>query len=192
MTNPKYLIVDYKESWPQEFAQIARQLREGLGDVALRIDHIGSTAVPGLPAKDIIDIQITVKALDSEVIAALQALGYTLPDLEYRDHVPPGANENPTQWEKLLFNAPIGQRRTHTHVRIDGRANQRYPLLFRDYMRAHPRTAQAYARLKTMLAEHLAEPRMYPEVKDPAVDLIYLAAEEWATQTGWQPAESDA
>jgi hypothetical protein len=42
-----------------------------------------------------------------------------------------------------------------------------------------------------MLAEHLADPGMYPDVKDPAVDLIYLAAEEWAQQINWQPVESD-
>ena len=63
-------------------------------------------------------------------------------------------------------------------MRVQGRANQRYALLFRDYLRAHPATAEAYAELKRRLAQHLADPRMYPEVKDPAVDLIYLAAEE--------------
>jgi GrpB-like predicted nucleotidyltransferase (UPF0157 family) len=191
MTNPKYQIVDYNESWPQEFAQIARHLREGLGVLAIRIDHIGSTAVQGLPAKDIIDIQITVPALNQELIQAMEKLGYSLPGGEYCDHVPPGQNEDPKHWEKLYFRAPANQRRTHTHVRVSGRANQRYPLLFRDYLRSHPKTAEAYARLKRMLAENLAVPGMYPDVKDPAVDLIYLAAEEWAEQTGWQPGESD-
>lgn len=52
--------------------------------------------------------------------------------------------------------------------------------------------AEAYAELKRRLAQHLADQRMYPEVKDPAVDLIYLAAEEWATSTHWQPRSSDA
>jgi GrpB-like predicted nucleotidyltransferase (UPF0157 family) len=77
-------------------------------------------------------------------------------------------------------------------MRVQGRANQRYPLLFRDYLRTHPATAQAYAELKRRLAQHLADPRMYPEVKDPAVDLIYLAAEDWAAATLWQPGPSDA
>ena len=63
---------------------------------------------------------------------------------------------------------------------------------FRDYLRTHPATAEAYARLKLRLAESLADPDTYPEVKDPAVDLIYLAAEEWARGSGWQPAPSDA
>ncbi len=187
----KVVIVDYQASWPQEFAEIARVLRSGLGALALRIDHIGSTAVPGLPAKDIIDIQITVSALNPDVIYAMEKLGYKLPDGIYQDHVPPGGKQDPIEWEKLYFRAPAGQRSTHTHVRVQGRANQRYPLLFRDFLRCHPQTAEAYARLKRMLAEQLADPEMYPEVKDPAVDLIYLAAEEWAEKTGWQPGESD-
>jgi GrpB-like predicted nucleotidyltransferase (UPF0157 family) len=189
--NKEYLIVDYKTSWPEDFVEIARVLRSGLGDLALRIDHIGSTSVLGLPAKDIIDIQITVPALNQEVIQAMEKLGYSLPGGEYRDHVPPGQDEDPHQWEKLYFRAPTNQRHTHTHVRVPGCANQRYPLLFRDFLRSHPKTAEAYARLKRLLAEHLAVPAMYPDVKDPAVDLIYLAAEDWAEQTGWQPGASD-
>ncbi len=191
MINPKYEIVDYKESWPQEFAHIASQLREGLGELALRIDHIGSTAVPGLAAKDVIDIQITVVALNQDVVDAMEKLGYSLSEGNLGDHVPPGQDEHPQHWEKMFFHPPTNQRRTHTHVRVRGRANQRYPLLFRDYLRAHSQTAEAYARLKRMLSEHLANPFMYPDVKDPAVDLIYLAAEEWAKRTDWQPGEPD-
>jgi GrpB-like predicted nucleotidyltransferase (UPF0157 family) len=78
------------------------------------------------------------------------------------------------------------------HVRIQAAANQRYPILFRDYLRAHPASAEAYAELKRRLAQHLADARTYPDVKDPAVDLIYLAAEAWAAATGWQQGPSDA
>jgi GrpB-like predicted nucleotidyltransferase (UPF0157 family) len=185
-------IVPYRQSWPQEFLEIASVLRHGLGPLALRIDHIGSTSVPGLAAKDVIDIQITVTALDDALIAAMTAIGYTLPEGTWRDHRPPGFAGPESEWQKLLFRPPPGQRRTNTHVRVQGRANQRYPLLFRDYLRAHPATAQAYAELKHRLAEHLADPRTYPEVKDPAVDLIYFAAEDWAAATHWQPGPSDA
>jgi len=76
-------------------------------------------------------------------------------------------------------------------VRVQGRANQRYALLFRDYLRANPATAAAYAELKRRLAQHLADPDTYPDVKDPAVDLIYLAAEAWASSTHWQTGPSD-
>jgi GrpB-like predicted nucleotidyltransferase (UPF0157 family) len=159
--------------------------------LALRIDHIGSTSVPGLPAKDLIDIQITAAALDDQVRAALTALGYTLRE-DLRDHLPPGVVGPDSEWEKWFFIEPPEQRLTNTHVRVQGRANQRYALLFRDYLRAHPLTAAAYAELKRRLAQHLADPKMYPEVKDPAVDLIYLAAEEWAATTNWQPGSPDA
>jgi GrpB-like predicted nucleotidyltransferase (UPF0157 family) len=64
--------------------------------------------------------------------------------------------------------------------------------LFRDYSRTHAATAEAYPELKRRPAEHIADPADYPEVKDPAVDLIYLAAEEWSARTGVGPGEADA
>ena len=187
MSRPE--IVDYQSAWPAEFEAIAARQRVALGPLAVRIDHIGSTAVPGLAAKDVIDVQITVAALDEAtaraLTEALTAIGYRLPENEMRDHRPPGAAGPEADWAKLYFRAPVGQRRTHTHVRALGRPNQRYPLLFRDYLRAHPATAAAYAELKRRLAAGLADPESYPEVKDPAVDLIYLAAEEWSERVGW-------
>ena len=72
------------------------------------------------------------------------------------------------------------------------RANQRYPLLFRDYLRAHPRSAAAYAELKRRLVDNLRDPDSYPDVKDPACDLIIVAAEDWAAAIGWRLGPSDA
>ncbi len=186
------IISPYQPTWPSEFYKLAVPLRQALGALALRIDHIGSTSVPGLPAKDVIDIQITVAALDERIVKTMLSLGYTQPEGVWRDHRPPEAVGPEADWEKLYFHAPPGYRRTHTHVRVMGRANQRYPLLFRDYLRAHPATAAAYAELKRRLAQHLADPATYPEVKDPAVDLIYFAAEAWAAGVHWQPGLSDA
>jgi GrpB-like predicted nucleotidyltransferase (UPF0157 family) len=148
-------------------------------------------ASPGLAAKDVIDIQITVAELDQGVLSAMLALGYTQPEGISRDHQPPRMGGPEAEWKKWFFYAPLGQRRTNTHIRIQGRANQCYALLFRDYLRAHSATAEAYAELKRYLARHLADPDMYPEVKDPAVDLIYFVAEEWAAAIHWQPGQSD-
>jgi GrpB-like predicted nucleotidyltransferase (UPF0157 family) len=184
-------IIPYQERWPAEFITIARPVRERLGGLALRIDHIGSTSVPGLAAKDIIDIQISVAALDEAVISVMTSLGYSRPEGVWRDHVPPYYSGPEKNWQKLYFHEPKGQRKTNTHVRVQGRANQRYPLLFRDYLRAHPESAESYARLNHRLAENLADPKTYPEVKDPAVDLIFFAAEAWAKVTEWQPGPSD-
>jgi GrpB-like predicted nucleotidyltransferase (UPF0157 family) len=102
------------------------------------------------------------------------------------DHRPPGISANPREWQKRFFNFPEGERRGNVHVRVEGHANQRYALLFRDYLRTHPQAAEAYARLKLQLAKELADEAAYPDVKDPACDLIWVAAEEWAAATEWK------
>lgn len=187
----KIEIVDYRQDWPDEFLEIASKLRHAVRDLALRIDHIGSTAVPGLAAKDRIDIQITVKRLELEIEAALNLIGYNR-FKHFKDHPPPGLPNRPGDWKKWIFQPPIEQRPTNLHVRVLGKPNQRYPLLFRDYLRAHASTAAAYAELKRRLSENLIDQNTYPDVKDPAVDLIYFAAENWAEQIGWKQGPSDA
>ena len=184
-------IVPYRDVWAAEFTAIAARVRAALGDRALRVDHIGSTSVPGLAAKDVIDVQLTVAALEPRVVDALTRAAYACAEEIRRDHRPPGCHGPETDWEKLYFRPPPGQRRAHLHVRVTGRANQRYALLFRDYLRAHPQTRDAYGELKQRLAQNLADASTYPDVKDPAVDLIYFAAEDWAVATGWRPGSSD-
>jgi GrpB-like predicted nucleotidyltransferase (UPF0157 family) len=126
------------------------------------------------------------------MVRAMTAMGCSQPEGIWRDHRPPNAKEPEAEWERLYFRPPPGQRPANTHVRVLARANQRYALLFRDYSRTHAATAEAYAELKRRPAEHIADPADYPEVKDPAVDLIYLAAPEWAARTGCGPGEADA
>lgn len=182
-------IIGYDERWPVEFQRISAPLREALGELALRIDHIGSTSVPGLAAKDIIDVQVTVAVLDAASIAgALAPLGYTLREDINHDHIPPGRDDTAQEWQKLYFRPPEGQRRTNLHVRQAGRANQRYALLFRDYLRADPHVAKAYEQIKLALARlHPEDVEAYYDVKDPACDLIMAAAERWAAQTHYMP-----
>lgn len=184
-------IINYQPSWPDEFRVIADDLRRVLATTAIRIDHIGSTAVPGLAAKDIIDIQVSVNALEKQIIESLSKLGYSKFLHISCDHQPPGDDSPAIEWEKWFFSPPPGQRATNLHLRVEGRSNQRYALLFRDYLRCHPATAAAYAQLKRKLASELRDKSRYPDVKDPAVDLIYLAAEEWAIKSDWAPGPSD-
>jgi GrpB-like predicted nucleotidyltransferase (UPF0157 family) len=187
-------IVPYQEHWPSEFAALGAALRRALGDLALRIDHIGSTSVPALAAKDRIDIQIAVAGFEQfdDMRARIEALGYQPRPGFTGDHLPPGWQGSASEWEKRFFTTPAGQRPANLHLRVLGRANQRYALLFRDYLRTHPASAAAYAELKRRLAQHLADLEFYAEVKDPACDLIAVAAEDWAKQTGWRPGPSDA
>ncbi len=184
-------IVAYDERWPQEFRGIGVPLREAMGELALRVDHIGSTAVPGLAAKDLIDVQVTVASLDAVALAeALAPLGYTLLEGFNRDHVPPGQDDRPEEWSKLMFRPPLG--RTNLHVRQAGRSNQRYALLFRDYLRADPQAAGAYGQIKVALARlHPNDVEAYYDVKDPVCDIIMAAAERWASATGYVAGPSD-
>jgi GrpB-like predicted nucleotidyltransferase (UPF0157 family) len=184
-------IVTYDERWPAEFAGVAVRIRAVVSGAA-RIDHIGSTAVPGLPAKDVIDVQVSVAdaAERDSVTDALARVGWRPHPVIADDHDVPGL---PPGQRKRFLNEPAGDRRTNMHVRVMGDANQRYPILVRDYLRTHPRSAEAYAAVKRDLADTFTDDiGRYADMKDPVCDLIYLAAEDWAQTTGWEPGPSDA
>ncbi len=134
-------IVPADPDWPRQFAELGGRLRAALGEVALRIDHIGSTAVAGLAAKPVIDVQISVAALDpvDPFRAPLERLGYV-----YR--------ADNTERTKRYFREPPGQPRTHIHVRRAGSFSEQFPLLFRDYLRSHADEAVAYEEEKRLLA----------------------------------------
>ena len=185
--NREIAIVDYRTEWPAEFERIRDWLAGALGDAALRIDHIGSTAVPGLAAKDIIDAQVTVAALDVSVLdpAFARIDCARAVDID-RDHAPPTATDG-DGWRKLYYRPPATLRPTHLHVRRAASANGRYPLLFRDYLRAHQLAASAYAQVKRALAQHDSfDVDFYYDVKDPVCDIIMAGAEDWATHSGWR------
>jgi GrpB-like predicted nucleotidyltransferase (UPF0157 family) len=175
-------IVAYDPAWPERFAELGLELRAGLGEVALRIDHIGSTAVPGLAAKPIIDIQVSVA--DFEPLAAyrrpLERLGYV-----YRA-------DNPER-TKRYFREPPGRPRIHVHVRRAGSFSEQWALLFRDYLRAHPDAAAEYAAVKRRLALRFRDDRRgYTDAKGPFLWEVIRRADEWAQAQGWQPGPSDA
>ena len=185
-------IVAYRTSWRAEFETIGRKLRDVLYGLALRIDHIGSTSVPGLAAKDIIDIQVTVAKLESPVEKALDRAGFQRKIDIVQDHRPPLGSEHVDDWTKWFFKPAMNQRPINLHVRCLGRANQRYPLLFRDYLRSHAAVAEGYAQVKLALAQrHANDANAYYDVKDPVCDIIMGGAEEWARQMNWTQPPSD-
>ncbi len=179
-------ICDYNPAWPQEFESIRAELQGILDELALHIDHIGSTSVPGLGAKDVIDIQVTVREMVPEIVARMTADGYQFRDDISTDHLPCGEDPDPRLWAKYYFMQPPGRRRIHVHVRKQGSPNQRYPLLFRDYLRSHPNAAATVERIKRALARYHADDNVaYYAIKDPVYDLIWDAAQEWAVNTSW-------
>jgi GrpB-like predicted nucleotidyltransferase (UPF0157 family) len=188
----KPVIVEYQPRWPNEFLGIRDRLATSFRDLALFIEHIGSTAVPGLAAKDVIDVQVSVASLEprARLESALEDAGF----LPYRedwpiwDHVPPGSEPDPPErWYKLFASAPSGKRRIHIHVRVAGFPNERFALLFRDFMRTHPDASGAWAIFKRELAMICESTDDYVAVKDPATDVVMVVAEKWAADTGWTP-----
>ena len=181
-------IIDPTGEWKAEYVSYASAIRSVIGDLAVRIDHIGSTSVEGLPAKDIIDIQMTVSHLeDPSIIALLTKVGYVYRREMTHDNLV-GVEATSPELRKVYFEEPPGERRMHLHIRELGRLNQRYPLVFRDFLRSNVRVRQAYAAIKRELAARFPnDVNAYYAIKDPYMDTIYEAALVWATSSNWRP-----
>jgi len=187
-------VVPYDEAWPLRAEAELRRLTDTLGDLVLHAAHIGSTSIPGMAAKNILDLQLSVWDLDEAAAAfdePLAGLGYDRPGrgpAYERDHVPAGDESDPALWAKRYW-----RRRGHPngdvnlHVRVVGSPNERLALLFRDYLRAHPAAIAAYSEFKRVLAGTVGGLEPYTEVKDPVVDVVVAAAADWTGQVEWQP-----
>lgn len=178
----RVVIAPYDPEWPELFRQLGARLRGALGDVALRIDHIGSTSIPGMDAKPIIDVQISAASLDpvDPFRAPLESVGFHW------------QTDNP-ELTKRYFRESPGERRTHIHIRRAGTFSEQLPLLFRDYLRAHPVEIPAYSAMKYRLAEEYGEDREgYTIAKGEFVWAVVRKADEWAQETAWLPGPSDA
>jgi GrpB-like predicted nucleotidyltransferase (UPF0157 family) len=186
----KIEIVPYNPAWLAEFHEIGKQIRDAVGHAALTIHHIGSTSVPGLSAKDLIDVQMGAADFSMAWKARIEAIGFEYRDYT-RDHCPPGMELSAEQLEKRFFR--MNNRAVNLHIRVPGRFNFRYALLFRDYLRAHPAAANAYGVVKENLARYFpTDADAYYAIKDPVCDCIMAGAFEWARSTEWKPGPSDA
>lgn len=180
-------VIPYQSQWVSDFMQIAGRIRAVVSDAALRIDHIGSTAIPGLAAKDVIDIQITVADLETadSLTRLLIAVGFRQgTTFEYDDFH--GKPETDVELRKFYMREPEGERRAHIHIRELGRFNQQYALLFRDYLRASKVVREEYESLKQRAAKLFPDSiDGYLYLKEPVFHIIYEAACLWASTVGW-------
>ncbi|GGQ78890.1 GrpB family protein [Kitasatospora griseola] len=184
------IVLAYDPTWPERALALTDELRSDLGPLVLQVDHIGSTAIPGMAAKPVFDVQITVADLH-EAEGAFDRLlvekGFRRSLYRY-DHVPAGVEDDRERWTKRLWTRR-GQAEAdcNLHVRLLGSPNERLALLFRDWFRAHPEAVPAYGRFKSVLAGVVRDLDVYADVKDPVVDLVVTVAESWAASTGWTP-----
>ncbi|CAN5660409.1 hypothetical protein BH24ACT26_BH24ACT26_01290 [soil metagenome] len=162
--------------WAQLFERYRTRLAEALGPAALRIDHVGSTAVPNLASKPVIDIQVSVADVEDEdsYRPAIESLGW-----------PPRAREP----DHRFFRLPASEKRfVHVHVCSAGSKWERDHLLFVAYLRTHPDRAAAYATLKGELAARFGSEReSYTNAKDGFIAETLSEAEVWADTARWRP-----
>ncbi|MFF1684555.1 MULTISPECIES: GrpB family protein [unclassified Streptomyces] len=184
------VVVPYDTAWPERGRELCAELGAALGPLALLVQHIGSTSIPGMAAKPVYDLQVRVTDLDEAEAAfagPLADLGFRLSPYR-RDHVPAGLDDHPSRWAKRFWSRRgTSADPVNLHVRLDGSPNERLALLFRDWFRTHPEAVPAYAHFKYALASRVADTGTYADVKDPVVDLVVAVAEAWATETGWTP-----
>jgi GrpB-like predicted nucleotidyltransferase (UPF0157 family) len=181
-------IVPSQTSWADEFASLKLSALRA-APLNAYVHHIGSTAVPGLAAKDVIDLQITVDKLSAINASAFMKEGFE-PVSGLVDHSPPGLDLSYADLDKRFFRSLA--RPANIHVRERGRFNQRFALLCRDYLRHHPTTAGAYQLIKQRLANRFpTDHTAYYEIKDPVFDIIVDGAEEWAKVISWSEPPPD-
>lgn len=184
-------IVEPDPEWPRIARRLAARVAAAGGEKVLRVDHIGSTSVADLPAKDIVDLQVAVRSLaDAEEIGpALDAAGF--PHLARITHDNPrGKWGDPQAWRKRLHASADPGQRAMVHIRELDSPGWRYALLIRDWLRAEPAARNEYGELKQRLAErHIAEADFdaYTVDKEPWFDDAFERAEQWARRTGWTP-----
>ena len=153
------VVVPYNEAWPSLFEEERARIERAIGPWVEEIEHVGSTAVPGLAAKSVVDIMVGVKSLDNTpiLVERLEAVGY--------EYVPEFERQMP---QRRYFRKLRRGRRTHQiHLveRSDAEFWDRH-VLFRDYLRRHPGVAEEYALLKHEFSGRFREDRAaYTEAK---------------------------
>jgi len=138
-------VLPYDPAWPRRYEAARQDILNAIGSYVTRIEHIGSTAVPGLAAKPVIDILVSVRSLSDapDFLPPLYPLGYAYQP-EHEDVFPQ---------RRYLHRIVNGAHTHHLHIVAAHSEFFRVQLLFRDYLRLHPEAAQRYAELKLRLAQ---------------------------------------
>ncbi|PIO98794.1 GrpB family protein [Pleomorphomonas carboxyditropha] len=174
-------IVPYDQNWPRLFSAAESKLRQLLGSMAVGIDHIGSTSIPAMPAKPILDIDITLRGLSDVPIASaiLTSAGYQPRGNRYHDDVWAFMKHDSVPKQRVYLCPPENE----THMRR---------VIFRDYLRAHADIAEAYSSLKMQLARRFPYDgdRYTAEKSGFITEIVRLAqpavsGSGAATSTGW-------
>ena len=160
-------VVDYDQDWPRAYAEERDRIAAAIGEAIVAIEHVGGTAVPGLPAKPVIDLMVGVEDIEraGPAVAGLINLGY--------EYVPEFESQLP---DRRSFRR--GTPETH-HVHMVPVSSDYWEehLLFRDWLRSHPQAAEEYGKLKRGLASRFRFDRdAYRAGKVPFIATVVAAA----------------
>ncbi len=163
-------------SWAARGERVVARIARALGDRANDVEHIGSTAVPGLPAKDVVDVQVGVSDLDGAddpaFGAALRSAGYVVVDANRQDHPHP-TGADPGGWTKRFYGGCDPGCVVNVHVRVCGSPGHRFAVDFRDWLRSSPAGRAEYAALKRELAAAHPVARDYAAAKEAWFDRVF-------------------
>lgn len=186
-------LVPYHPDWPAQAARLADRLHHLVGDEH-RVDHIGSTAVPGMPAKDVIDLQLAVDDLDQAdaIAGVLGEGGFPLVSGITADvaHPSAGGPVDEGRWQKRLHASADPGRSVNLHLRVRDAPNWLFALRFRDWLRANPDAAEVYLELKRELADrHRGDATIagYAQAKEEFLVRADADSAAWAAAVAWEP-----
>ncbi len=180
------VLVASDDRWPQQAQRVIQRIAAVAGRRAQRIDHIGSTAVPGLDAKDVLDVQVVVGdlAVAEQLADDLIAAGLVRLAGHRCDHA-----RDSTTWDKAYATNADPTRAVNCHIRPADSPAWREAVLLRDWLRAHPAGVREYAELKHRLTAQLwTSIEAYADAKTPFVSSALDRAQLWARRTGWRVA----
>ena len=164
------------KDWARVFESFKSRLLSKLKNIEA-VEHIGSTAITSISAKDVIDVQIGVKSLENiaDLDGYLTQLGLCQNKDCQQDHVPMKDHDYfEPGWEKRFYSGEFEETMFHVHVRIYDNPNWNFAINFRDKLNQNPDVAIAYEQFKSRLAESGLDRNTYAYIKDPVFDLIYL------------------
>lgn len=182
-------LVPADPTWPATAARLLARIGRAVGAAARSLDHIGSTAVPGLPAKDVIDLQLGVDSLSGAdaMLPALGGAGFVVVPGVTHDHPHP-AGTDPGPWPKLFVANVDPGRAVNLHVREVGSPGWRWALAFRDWLRVDVAARSDYLALKRRsAADHVGDSDGYARAKEAWFAAAEPQLAAWIATTGWTP-----
>jgi dephospho-CoA kinase len=170
-------LTEHTEEWSKKFNVLKQDLLSFERDVFINIEHIGSTAIPGVKAKDIVDIQCAIQSFSDiqRVREVLDPLGFNWIKEIKQDHVPFHEFDYFSHdWEKRFFKGKYQGQDFNIHIRLEDSLNWKFALDFRDFLSSNEKARISFMQFKERLAKAKVSDKEYCIIKDSVIDLLSL------------------